>query len=272
MQMNDYRDEKPIELAPVIPNTHTGLVDWIRRELKCPLPVENGEKYYSLRDKLIVLWKKVVRENSVDDEWIHIYHDAEEFEFQVNEDSVYELDKIVRNAIPRIGQMQEEFLNLTAVLQMRIAEKDDYAKHFPRKKSISKKDIIALAKKLKTSFLFPEIDLDDLEKIFLDSAYKLLEPLVSKNDIRYSVVCDKDVGVTDKGVVTRCLFFDISWSGKIIHAYPCSDDEAINNVKTYETKFGCLLDFEWEEYDKYKNYNRTDIVCIPLSTAFNFTD
>jgi hypothetical protein len=53
--MEDYRNKKPIDLAPVIPKTHEGLAIWILNELKCPLPVYDGEPYNNLKNKLIGL-------------------------------------------------------------------------------------------------------------------------------------------------------------------------------------------------------------------------
>ncbi len=47
--MEDYRNKKKVEESIDVPNNYDQLVELIKLELDCPLPIREGEKYHKLK-------------------------------------------------------------------------------------------------------------------------------------------------------------------------------------------------------------------------------
>ncbi len=248
--MDDYRKNKTLIIAADVPDTHEGVVEFIKRELDCPLPIREGEPFDDLKYKLLGLWKEIVRNHSIDIEWHHIYDDDDYRDFELDEDSFEELHPLAVNIQTWINEARAKFLAKVRPITPTVADATIYPKHI-LKKNISVDEIKKVAVKEDASYLFNEITPNVISKIIHKSAITLFEPIVNLEKIRFSVSCSKEIGVTNTGQITNYLMVEIDCIQAIAHAYPCSIQEAKNNVATYPMKSAAKYDYYYldEEED-----------------------
>jgi hypothetical protein len=198
----------------------------------------------------------------VANEWHYIYEEEDEAVLEVYDDMFDELERVVYNAVVTVPRAREHFLELTKPVQFTITDRSTYPKHLLRSSGNTVDEIISVAVKNNVSFLFPEKTEDVQRKLVLKCYEELLEPIIENQNIRFSVICDKNMGVTNKGVISNSLLVDVSGNSRLVHCYPCSNDEALNNVKSMKLKYRDLYDFTWEESGKYNEINDEDELTI----------
>ncbi|RYE37658.1 MAG: hypothetical protein EOP48_28345 [Sphingobacteriales bacterium] len=233
--MSDNPDIRDTQIKALVPEDFEALIQHIKDELKCPLPIKENEEYFSLRYKLVGLWRKIARELSVDREWFYIYEEVDEQDLELHEELFTELYPIAINIHYWINQARAQFLQATKPIQCVVADTKVYAKHLLRR-PLSTKEIIKLCRSKKASFLFTEMTGQVIREILLYATEKHFEGILDVRNLRLSVVCNRNVGVTDKGEITNCLMIDIDGDNSLAHAYPCSFFEATNNVKEYKIR------------------------------------
>jgi len=214
-----------------IPSSDKELRSYIKTQLVCPLPIEDGDKYQMFKEELVCLWEEVCWKHSVDDEAKHIYLDNEVRDLELEEDNLFELRPIAINIATWIKDAKKEFHAATRPIQALVAGPSVYGKHYLYK-SLKLKEIKKLARKNDCSYFFSNLTSEIISKMFFTSVKKNFLEVISIQNIRYAVECGYSIGVTNTGDETEFLMIEINSSSLIAHAYPCSRDEAINKVKT----------------------------------------
>jgi len=261
--MNDYyRDIKNIELAPDIPKTVEGLRDFFKVQLDCPLPIRYGEKYHYLNEHFIWLWKNIAWEHSIDVEAKHIYWDDESRDIELDEDRDYELRPLAISLATWIEKARAEFKEICKPILATVANSEVYEKHFLRN-SLSQEEIKRLAIRNNVSYLLPEINEQTIEQILQKAVAELFQEVILLKVIRFSVILNKAIGVTNRGEITNFMMIDINGNSGVVHAYPCSEFEANNNIKEVVRNKEDELD-----YDSFFHDEREDKV-IKLQVIVN---
>jgi hypothetical protein len=214
-----------------VPSTHKELVAFFKANLVCPLPINKGESYHELAHELLWLWRSVMNSYSIDGEDGYLIDDEEEMDFQLTEDDEDELRPLAINLASWIEDARAQFLDECMPLSLLIADRNVYAKHILiRRMSIGQ--IKQLALKNRVSYLYIHVDGALMNKILLKSSIKFFQEIISERNIRFSIKCDEPVGVTKDGIESNYLMVEIDTSSRVAHAYPCSQHEALHNVKT----------------------------------------
>jgi hypothetical protein len=248
--MSEYMELKDDQL----PEDFELLVQYIKDKLQCPLPIKENERYYPLRYKMVGLWRKIAKEFSVDREWYYIHEEDDEQDFELREELITELQPIAININYWINEARKKFLDMTKPIQCIVADEKVYAKHLLRKPTSTEK-IIKLCLRTKTSFLFAEITGQMIQDILLYAGEQYFEGIVYKRNLRISALCNRLVGVTDRGEITKYLLIDIDGDNAIAHAYPCSYFEATNNIKEYEIRERDKFDYFYLNDDDENDEN-----------------
>lgn len=247
----EYRIIKTIEKEPdiEIPDDEEGLRDFFKKYLDCPLPIREGEKYHHLKFHLLKLWRRIAWKYDVNHEAKHIYDEDEDRDFELDEDMAYEMKPLAVNLAMWIDKARNEFLDICKSITEVVGNRKAYDKHYLNSK-MSIDEIRRLAIETKESYLLPHITHEIISDILLQATQFFFQEIISEDKIRFCVRCNMDIGITDKGIITRLMLVEIDLKGKHkknVHAYPCSEQEALMKVKTLYRKREDEIDFDpWD--------------------------
>ncbi len=251
-----YRRKKTIDKEPEfkIPKDEEELRVFIKEQLNCPLPIRENEKFEDLKLHLLWLWKRVVKSQfkSRDNEFIHIYLDDEERDFQLSEDTYEEMNPIAVNLITWIDEAKKEFMEKCKALNAIVADSSVYDKHYLNR-VMSNEEIIKLAKSNNISYFLSEINHEIIAKILLKAIENIFQELVSTDKIRFCARCNIPIGVTDNGIITNLMLVEVYQKVKgtaTAHAYPCGEQEALMKTKVLYRKKSDEIDFDMWFDDK----------------------
>jgi hypothetical protein len=215
---------------------------FISENLECPISCREGERLNIIEQELIALWKEICSKYSTASEEDFIRESYEEESGLFYAEDLDEFKRVSFNLIRWIDTAKIDFLNATKAFNSRMASSKDYPKHYLKSK-INKADIIELATKKNISYFFPDINETHLEPILLDSFTEYFDLILKSENLRFGVKVDKKIGISNAGIETNLMMFEINKSGQIAHAYPCNEDE-IENL-SIEPKFFDKVYFDW---------------------------
>lgn len=269
MKGYDRNDYKKTEIAKDIPDTFDELVNFIVHHLKCPLDIRTDGEYKGIDLKLYYLWYDIVNSFSIDKEIAFVRGEENNIKDYIfdNELEVIDMRPSACNIVKWIEKAKKIFSEKTKVFEA-IGVDEKYKKHILRGK-MSLSEANKLAKKEGNSYFLSEIGSKEIKEIILSVSHELFEPMINLTKIRFSVECNKNIGVTDKGEVTNYMFVEI-YSGNseaYSHAYPCSYEEAMNKIGTYEMKVADLID-----YDEFEEEKPNELVIKVFHQKYHFTD
>lgn len=201
------------------------LRDYFRKELDCPLPIRENERYSILKDELLWLWKKICYAKERSYEAQYIFYDDEERDFQLEEDDYEELKPLAINLCQWIDDAKEEFLKSVKSITSIMADSNIYEKHLPRKK-MSLGELQKLAKNHNAGYFYDTIKISDLDRILLESMKPIFQEILKTETIRYGIKCKERMGVSQLGNETEFILIEINKSSSTSHAYPCEEAKA----------------------------------------------
>ncbi|WP_326982498.1 hypothetical protein VUJ46_20320 [Chryseobacterium sp. MYb264] len=223
-------------------STEREFIDFIRENLECPINCTQGNRLNIIDQELIALWRHTCSKYSTANEEDFIREVYEEDSSLFYTEDLDEFKRVGFNLIRWINTAKIDFMNATRVFHSKMASSKDYPKHYLTSK-INKADIIKLALKKNISYFFSEINESHLEPILLDSFTEYFDLILHSENLRFGVKVDKSIGISNTGIETNLMLFEINKSGQIAHAYPCNEDE-IENLDI-EPKFFDKVYFDW---------------------------
>lgn len=230
---------KNIKLAPEIPDGVEGLVHYIKEKIDCPLPIRG--KYEFIRNELTWFWIQTVDKYRVDDEDLYVFYDDDLRDEEMSEKLKIELRPVAINLTTWIDKAKEDYLDKMGVLETKIADKEDYPKHFL---SLSK-DKIKKRSKNGISLLYPNINVDVQQRMLKYLFKNFIYEIVNSENLRSVIKWGSPVGAVN-GEETNYLFLELNRSSKLAHAYPCTEKEAFE--KKIILKRDSAKELDYDEY------------------------
>lgn len=216
--------------------------DFISENLECPINCRTGNRLNIIEQELIALWKDTCSKYSTASEEDFVRESYEEESGLFYAEDLDEFKRVSFNLIRWIDNAKAHFLNLTNVFNSKMASAQEYSKHYLPFK-MDREKIKSFAKENNISYFFPEINETVLEPILLDSFTEYFTLILENETLRFGVKVDKNIGVSNIGIETNLMLFEINKSAQIAHAYPCNEDE-INRLNI-EPQFFDKVYFDW---------------------------
>lgn len=218
------------------------LREYFKKELDCPLPVREDERYAILKDEIIWLWKKICSTKERSYEAQYICYDDEERDFQLEEDGYDELKAFAINLCQWIDEAKVEFLDSVKPITSIMADNKIYKKHLPQKK-MSLDELKRIAKNQDAGYFYDSIKIIDLDGILLQSMKHFFQEIINSEKIRYGVKCKEKMGVSNLGYETEFILIEINKSSSTSHAYPCEEVKA-KGIKPLIRKVKDEIDYD----------------------------
>jgi hypothetical protein len=203
----------------------------IVEKLLPPVIKRTPNHFESISEYLFLLWKKIIVEIMIDDEWRYVYSTLEEAYSNQDpwEDDIYNIDRALTNSELWIVNAMDIFHERISPLYSAIANDSDYFKHYsnPRWTSDS-----MIQKSHNAAILLPNIDINLQDAYFIIVLEVFWIGIIENENSKFILKTNELVGYSH-GKECSCLLFKINKSAKLVHCYPINDNELSINSEPY---------------------------------------
>jgi hypothetical protein len=186
-------------------------------------------------------WCEEIRQNQILHELNYAYISMQDAykDSEVWEEDEDELERLEINISQWICNARVVFDENTTIFYSKLAEEDDYLKHFPPPNA-TVQNMLNLSQK--RALLKPNVDKNWLDIIFTKIACRYAYELYTKSISEFIVQTGEFQGYS-KGKVCTHLLYKVDTTIPIYHVYPINDEEVNTNKMPILDRFAQLTTF-----------------------------